>query len=159
MEQTWSCSNLFRCAVQNWNPPLFRISSLLKYYQSLTFVSWFTVSNWIHFRLETFKKWTDLKAFGNFQNASNLIRQISRLLKWEIETSYGWVKNELSWFSYTSWHWKYSFRLQKGIKILNHHTLNLFETFSCRQKYYINHSHINIVNQTSPFPFLLSITT
>ena len=67
LEQTWSCSNLFRCAVQNWNPPLFRISSLLKYYQSLTFVSWFTVSNWIHFRLETFKKWTDLKRLETFR--------------------------------------------------------------------------------------------
>ena len=88
-----------------------------------------------------------------------VIRQISWLLKWEIETSYGWVKNEHSWFSYTSWHWKYSFRLQKGIKLLNHHTLNLFKTISCRQKCYMNHSYINIVNQTSPLPFLLSITT
>ena len=153
MEQTWSCSNLFRCVVQNWNPPLLRISSLLKYYQSPTFKYLNSLQTW------NVQKMNRVKAFGNFQNASNLIRQISRLLKWEIETSYGWVKNELSWFSYTSWHWKYNFRLQKGIKILNHHTLNLFETFSCRQKYYINHSHINIVNQTSPFPFLLSITT
>ena len=56
------CCTKFETTVV-WNFKSFEI--LLIAYN--TFVSWFTVSNWIHFRLETFKKWTDLKRLETFR--------------------------------------------------------------------------------------------